>query len=210
MFFRLLSIGCAALIAACGGAKAATTVYPVSTFQNSGVTQPNRLVGNTPATSARFTRGDSVGLNYATDVTKFTLNVEITQLRQRTTYLTVQFGRFVAGVFTPATGVGLSTPLGLPSSTTLYVAVTDLGTLWINTVAFETGCGTLGGCNAIRLGNSTLRQNGARFDVSNVGATPEPQVWALMILGFIGIAWRLKAARNSAPGFLAFEAEAAR
>lgn len=175
-------------------AQAATTVYPASIFQNTGVANPNRLLGNTPLTASRFQRGDSIGLNYGTDITKFTLNIEITQLQPRTTWLSVQFGRLVAGVFTPAAGAGLLNPLGLVS-TILYAPVLEVGTLWINTDAFEASCDALGGCNSFRIGNSTFSQNGARFDVSVVGATPEPSVWALMILAFAGLAARLKQVR---------------
>lgn len=197
MFFRLLPIICAALLAAVGGAKAATTVYPGSVFQNAGVAQPNRLIGDTPATSARFTRGDSVGVYYGADISHFTLSIEVTQLRPRTTWLTVQVGRYVAGVFTPAVIPGLLNPVG-GATNLLFVPITATGTIYVSTLAFDAACQALGGCNAARLGNSTFSQTGARFDISNVGATPEPGAWALMILGFVGVAARLKAARRKA------------
>lgn len=195
-FFRLVMIGCAALIAAWGDAKAATTIYPVSVFQNLGVTQANRLVGDTPTTSARFARGDSVGLDYGADISHFALSIQITQLQPRTTWLTIQVGRFVSGVFTPAVIPGLLDPLG-GATNLLFVAATGTGLITVNTLAFDAACQSLGGCNSARIGNSTFSQLGARFDVSTVGATPEPQAWALMIIGFAGLAWRLKRARLS-------------
>lgn len=209
MFFRILAIGCAALIAASGDAKAATTVYPVSVFQNLGVAQPSRLIGNTPTTSARFGRSDSVGVNYGTDISHFALSIEITQLQPRTTWLTVQVGRFVAGVFTPAVIPGLLDPLGAATNL-LFVPVTQTGTIYVNTLVFDSACQTLGGCNAARLGNSTFSQPGARFDVSTVGATPESDAWALMIVAFAGLAWRLKRARRSTQGLAALDAPALR
>lgn len=39
-------------------------------------------------------------------------------------------------------------------------------------------------------------QAGSTFQLSMVGATPEPRVWALMILGFVGVAARLKQVRR--------------
>ncbi|NWG71547.1 MAG: hypothetical protein HXY23_08070 [Parvularculaceae bacterium] len=202
-FFRFLSIAGAALVALVGAnAKAATTVYPVAIFQNNGVGNPNRLIGNTPNVS-NFTRNDSVGLRFGGDITGYTLNLEIATLRPRITYVSIRLGRFISGVFTPANGSGLTTPLGAPS-TTLYLPGTAVGALFVNTTAFSASCALIGGCNALVIGNPAFSQTNSRFGLAVVGATPEPQVWALMILGFAGVATRLKqiARARPAPAFV--------
>lgn len=89
-------------------------------------------------------------------------------------------------------------------------------TLTMNSL-FQRGCSALGGCDFIYI-TTTRQRNGAtgatvdyvsvNGEATDVTApTPEPSVWALMILGFAGIAWRLKARRrysvSSAYGALA-------
>lgn len=193
---RFLAVAVATSLVSVAPAAAATAVYPVAVFQNSGVGNPNRLIGNTPNVS-NFTRNDSVGLSFGTNlITNQTLGLEIATLRPRTTYVSVRLGRFVGGVFTPANGVGLTTPLGAPS-TTLYVPVTQIGMLYIGTSAFNASCAALGGCNAVILGNPSFSQTNSRFGLAVVGATPEPQAWALMILGFVGVSARLKQQRRT-------------
>lgn len=82
---------------------------------------------------------------------------------------------------------------------------------------FKKGCSALGGCDFIFItgtkakGGATgatvdyVSVNGAPTDVT--APTPEPSVWAMMLIGFAGIAWRLKARRrysvSSAKGALA-------
>lgn len=70
---------------------------------------------------------------------------------------------------------------------------------------FRRGCGSLGGCNFIEIVTRVTRGDaeGVRIDyiqingevVSVTAPTPEPEVWALMILGFGAIAWRAKTLR---------------
>jgi len=67
-------------------------------------------------------------------------------------------------------------------------------------------CEALGGCNFIEIiTNRTQRgAEGVQIDyiqvngevVSVVAATPEPATWALMIIGFIAVAWRAKSLRK--------------
>lgn len=71
---------------------------------------------------------------------------------------------------------------------------------------FQQGCSGLGGCDYIRI--ETIRQrrgaDGAGIDYVDVNGEitdvteprPEPATWALMILGFAGVAMRLKSARS--------------
>lgn len=194
---RLIALAAAAAAALIigGAASAATTVYPVSHFSNAGVANPNRLLGNNPNTN-NIQRNDSIGLNYGTDIIKFTLSFVVTNYSGNTTWLWVRPGRRGLLTFTNASAPGLLAPNGTATQN-LYVQITGPGTYWINTDVYESSCHTIGGCNAIMFGNSSLSQNGSNFQVSVVGATPEPQAWALMILGFCGVAARLKHVRQS-------------
>lgn len=171
-------------------ATAATTIFPISTFSNNGVAQPNRLLGNNPNVN-NIQRNDSIGLNYGTDITKFTLSFVVTSVNPNTTWLWVRVGNRTGATFTSAAATGLLAPNGAATQN-LYVQITRPGTYWINTVVYDASCQLIGGCNALVFGNSTFSQNGSSFGLSLVGATPEPQVWALMIVGFFGVAARMK------------------
>lgn len=205
MRFRVIAAACAALAAlfiGAGAASAATTVYPVSHFNNVGISNPNRLLGNNPNTN-NIQRGDTIGLNYGTDIIKFTLSFVVTSWSGNTTWISVRMGRRTGVLFTPAVATGLLTPNNLPTQN-IFVQITGPGTYWVNTVVYETGCQLIGGCNAITFSSPTLyTAAGGNFMLSMVGATPEPQVWALMILGFFGVAARLKAARRAQGRFAA-------
>ncbi len=198
MRLGFLAAALIALALTAGGAHAATTVYPVSFFSNSGVASPIRLLGNNPSV-ATFSRNDSVGLNYGTDITKFTISVNVTSVTPNTTYLWIRFGRRNLLSFTNAAGVGLLTPGGAPTQN-IYAPIVGPGLYWINSVAYASGCAAIGGCNAIMIGNSSFSAAGSVFGASVVGATPEPSVWALMIVGFAGVAARLKAERGKRAG----------
>ena len=70
---------------------------------------------------------------------------------------------------------------------------------------FQKGCSALGGCDFIFITTSkTKGATGATIDYVSVNGdvtevtapTPEPSVWALMIIGFGAAAWRLKNQRG--------------
>jgi hypothetical protein len=79
-------------------------------------------------------------------------------------------------------------------------------TLTINNL-FQRGCSALGGCDFIfiKLTKTKGAATGATIDYVSVNGeatevtapTPEPSSWAMMILGFAAVAWRLKAQRRS-------------
>ena len=70
---------------------------------------------------------------------------------------------------------------------------------------FQLGCAIFQGCNYISITTDRARKGAAgttidyidvNGEVTDVTApTPEPSVWALMIVGFVAVAWRLKTAR---------------
>lgn len=69
------------------------------------------------------------------------------------------------------------------------------------TAAQSAFCAGLGGCDVFIVqawgGGTTFRLDGT-LGPSMLGPNPEPSAWALMILGFVGVAWRLKQKRRSA------------
>lgn len=79
------------------------------------------------------------------------------------------------------------------------------GTLTTNNL-FQRGCSAFGGCDFIFITTTRQRNGatGATVDYVSVNGqptdvtapTPEPSVWAMMILGFAGVAWRLKRMRR--------------
>ena len=180
-----------------GAANAAISTFPASVFQPGGTGSPN-LVGNTAAT-ARLNRGQTIGLNYGSSINAVAgsrLFFNITAVNGTTTYIWVRLGNWNGATFTSALATGQSAPNGTPTAN-IYAQVTGAGLLTIFTNPFLTSCQSIGGCNALVFGNSTFSQNGSFLRLSSlVAATPEPSVWAMMMLGFSGIAMRLKALRR--------------
>ena len=74
---------------------------------------------------------------------------------------------------------------------------------------FQTGCGPLGGCDYVEIITNKTNKGaeGVEVDyvevdgqvVEVVSPTPEPSTWAMMIMGFIIIAARLKHLKNGPP-----------
>lgn len=122
---------------------------------------------------------------------------------------------FTAGnislTFTSVTGagtaffyVGQSNGAGwFTALNSVLVTLTTGANLLTLTPAQSAFCTGLGGCDVFVVqafgGGTTLALDSA------IGPNPEPSAWALMILGFIGVAGRLKALRrnNSAPAVIA-------
>lgn len=202
MRFRL-ALAAAALAASAAPAAAAVTQFPTSVFQSAPGSGANNLLGNTPATTTLFNRGATpLGLGFANPIqtnaiTGERITINVTTVSASTTYVFVRLGRLVGGVFTNANATGTTTPLG-GATTNLYAQVTGAGPLTLLLDPFAASCAALGGCNALIIGNSTFSSPGSSFRLSTLtGATPEPGAWALMMLGFGAVAWRMKAARRA-------------
>lgn len=103
--------------------------------------------------------------------------------------LTVSFGRVIAGL-----------PVFVETRSFNAGNTLTIGNL------FQQGCFALGGCNYIFIETTRQRRGapGAVVDYVSVNGepteviepTPEPAVWAMMMMGFAGVAWRMKAARR--------------
>lgn len=197
LMLRILLAALAGWLAASGEASAAISYFPTSVFQ-SNATGANNLIGNTAA-SARVQRNQTIGLVYGTDITGQRVTFNISTVTNNTTYVWVRFGRWNGSSFTSALASGLTAPNGAPTSN-LYQLLTGAGPYTLLTDAFATACASIGGCNALVFGNSTFSAVGSQFRITSlVASTPEPSAWALMILGFGAMAWRLRAHRRAAP-----------
>lgn len=189
-------VGVMALSSA-GTASAAISTFPVSVFQNGGV-QSGNLVGNTPST-ARLNRGQTIGLNYGAPINTVAgsrLFFNLTQVSNNTTYIWVRLGNWNGATFTNAFAAGQLAPNGTPTSN-VYAQVSAAGLVTIFTDPFLASCQAIGGCNALVFGNSTFSANGSFYRLSTlVAATPEPSAWAMMMLGFAGVAMRIKSLRR--------------
>ncbi len=198
----LLALAAAAFAAGLAPASAEVSQFPTSVFQSAAGSGPNNLLGNTPATTTLFNRGATpLGLGFANPLQTNAIigeriTIDVTTVSASTTYVFVRLGRLVGGVFTSANAAGTTTPLG-GATTNLYALVTGTGPLTLLLDPFEASCAALGGCNALIIGNSTFSAAGSSFRLSVLtGSTPEPGAWALMMLGFGAVAWRMKAARR--------------
>ncbi|MFN3960345.1 MAG: hypothetical protein ACK4NP_10575 [Parvularculaceae bacterium] len=124
------------------------------------------------------------GTSRSDNVSIFTLPPRVGDAR-----ITVSFGRLIAGL-----------PVFVETKSFNAGNTFSIGNL------FQQGCFALGGCNYIFI--RTTRQRGgapgAIIDSARdtgeppavVAPTPEPAAWAMMMLGFAGVAWRMKAARR--------------
>ncbi|MFN3958569.1 MAG: PEP-CTERM sorting domain-containing protein [Parvularculaceae bacterium] len=189
-------------------ASAAVTQFPVTVFQQAAGAGGANLLGDTPAT-ALFNRGATpLGLTFANPIqtsaiTGERITINVTARSGGTTYVFVRLGRFSGGVFTNANASGPAFLPGFPTIN-LYAQVTGTGPLTLLLDPFAASCAALGGCNALIIGNSSFSAAGSSFRLSTLtAATPEPGAWALMMLGFGALAWRMKAARPARAAFSA-------
>ncbi len=207
-FHHLAGFAAALMIALGGSAQAAISTFPVSVFQASGGTGANNLIGNTPGT-ALLNRNQTIGLNYAAPVAAVAgsrLFFNITQVSNNTTYIWVRLGNWNGATFTNAFAAGQTAPGG-GATVNVYAQVTATGLVTVFLDPFLGSCQAIGGCNALVFGNSTFSAFGSSYRLSSlVSATPEPSAWALMLIGFAGIAARMKAVRGRAAPRSAFSA----
>jgi hypothetical protein len=197
MLVRSLLLLIAIAFASTGRAEAAFSTFPVSVFQTGGTGSAN-LVGNTAAT-ARLNRNQTIGLNYGGDINPVLgsrLFFNITAVSNNTTYVWVRLGNWNGSTFTNAAAAGQTAPNGA-ATTNIYAQATGAGVIIIFLDPFYASCQSIGGCNALVFGNSTFSAVGSFYRISTlVAATPEPTTWAMMMLGFAGVALRMKSARR--------------
>ena len=81
---------------------------------------------------------------------------------------------------------------GFSALNSAFFTITD-GLNNLNSTALSNYCVTIGGCNTFVL----QAWVGTTFSVDAVpGGNPEPKIWALMIIAFLGVAGRMKTLRR--------------
>ncbi len=183
MATRIAIVALVAMLAAFP-ARAAVTVFPTSVFSQSGVTNANSALFATNGSAAIIGAGGELVLRYGVPLTG--AGIAATFLPQTNSpafnIIAVSIGEVIGSVATFSGEFVLGDGSG--------VATADLSAL-CSTVS-ATGCSLLKFRNVFNFNSS-----GALLDgVSGVSNAPEPKAWALMLLGFAAIGWKLKDARS--------------
>lgn len=194
-------IGVLALAGATGAAEAATETFPTSVVATGGPVVNADALTDGGTGVATFLRGGAAIFAFDDFVTNQTAIFDVATVNPVQTFVFFRFGRFVNGAFQNALGQGTTDPFGNPSVND-YVEITGPGVFTFQPSGFTDACRDLGGCNAFVFGASNFSATGGGLTVSSlVSSAPEPGAWALMIIAFAGVAWRLKTARGRSPGF---------
>lgn len=169
-------------------AGAATTVFAASVFSVSGsVTNAGNALGSADGASAAIMRtaGGSeliLQMSQATSGLNSLLNgARLTG----STNVQIAVGEVIGGIAVFSANTALPGGFGPGYSLDLSAA-----------------CATISaaGCSLMRIRVTGAPGGGFTLDgVSGVAAAPEPSMWALMLLGFGAVAWRLKQRRVAAP-----------
>lgn len=171
-------------------ARAATTVFAASVYSQTGVTNGANALFNTNGSAALIAPGGNLVLRYNLPLTGQSIAATVLPLASSPAFniLAVSIGEVIGGV---ATFSGEFVLLDAGGGGTLNA---DLSAL----------CSTVSatGCSLLRFRNAgSINSAGALLDgVSGVSNAPEPKAWALMLLGFGAVGWRLKAARSRLVG----------
>lgn len=188
---RLLLAGLLLAMSAAQPAAAATTVFAGSVFGSSGsVVAPGNALGAANGSSAQILRVPG-GSSLILQLSQATTGLNTILNGQRLTLLSnvqIAIGEVIGGVATFSTDIPL--PAGLGS---------------LHNFDFSAACSAISatGCSLLRISVNGPPGGGFLLDgVSGVAAAPEPAAWALMLLGFGAVAWRLKRRRYASSAIL--------
>ncbi len=189
MATRIIIVAIAAMLAAFP-ARAATTVYAASVYSQSNVTNASNALFAANGGAATILSGGELVLRYNNVLTGGGIAATLLPLATSpaANFLAVSIGEVIGSV---ATFSG-------------EFAFADLGGGGVQNFDLTTLCSTVSstGCSLLRIRNvAAFNTPGALLDgVSGVSNAPEPAAWALMMLGFAGVGWRLKQARKKRGG----------
>lgn len=185
MATRIVIVALAAMLAAFP-ARAATTVYATSVYSQSGVANANSALFAANGAAALIAPSGDLVLQFGNPLTGQSIAAALLPLASTPAFniLAVSIGEVIGGV---ATFSGEFVLVDMGAGGALNA---DLSALCSSVSA--TGCSLLKFRNA-----GSINAPGALLDgVSGVSNAPEPAVWALMMFGFAGVAWRLKKERK--------------
>ncbi len=171
---------CAASI---GTASAAVTVYPVNIFSQTGVTNAGNALGAPDGAAAVIGNGGSLVLEFNRWLVGNTARFDL-----------VANGVFAAGAVSIGHVVG-----GVATFSAESNFNTIFGAGIVQTFDLSTQCAAISvnGCSLVRIRTTnTFFSSGIALD-GLTSSAPEPGAWALMIVGFIAMAGRLKMLRRS-------------
>lgn len=186
MATRIVIVALAAMLAAFP-ARAATTVYAASVYSQSGVTNAGDALFAANGAAALIAPGGDLVLQFGNPLTGQSIAAALLPLASSPAFniLAVSIGEVIGGV---ATFSG-------------EFVLVDAGAGGILNADLSVLCSSVSGtgCSLLKFRNAgSINAAGALLDgVSGVSNAPEPAAWALMMLGFAGVAWRLKKARKS-------------
>lgn len=167
-------------------ARAATTTFGSTVFNEIGILNAGDSLGRLDGTGATITDGGTLTLQFDRALTGANLSLG-TIATGGVSILAVSIGEVVGGVATfSGEFVLVDFGAGAPLAADLTAACSAIA---------------VDGCSLLRIRNAgTLSGPGSILDgISGVTNAPEPASWALMITAFAGIGWRLKAERRAGP-----------
>lgn len=185
MATRILIIVLAAVVAAFP-ARAATTIYAASVYSQNNVMNADGALFGANGDAALILSGGDIVLQYLHPLTGENIAASLLPLASSpaANFLAVSVGEIISGV---AIFSG-------------EFAFADFGAGGVQAFNLPALCSTVSatGCSLVKFRNvAAFNAPGALLDsVSGVTNAPEPAAWALLMLGFAGVGWRLKSARK--------------
>lgn len=185
MATRIIIVAAAAMLAAFP-ARAATTIYAASVFSQTNVINASNALFSANGGAATILAGGDLVLQYANPLTGSGVAATLLPFAgPAANFVTISVGEIIGGVATFSAG---------------SLAFADMGAGGVQNLDLSALCSTISatGCSLLRIQNiASFGTPGVLLDgVSGVTNAPEPAAWALMMLGFAGIGWRLKEARK--------------
>ena len=185
MATRIVIVALAAMLAAFP-ARAATTIYASSVFSQTNVTNANSALFSANGTAALILSGGELVLQYNNPLTGAGIGAALLPFAgPAANFVAVSVGEIIGGVATFSAG---------------SMSFADMGGGGVQSLNLTALCSSVSatGCSLVRIQNiAAIGTPGVLLDgISGVTNAPEPAAWALMMLGFAGIGWRLKEARK--------------
>jgi hypothetical protein len=167
-------------------AQAATTVYASSIFSQSGVSAASEALFSANGSAALISSGGELVLQYNNPLTGSGVGFSLLPFAgPAANFVAVSVGEVIGGIATFSAG---------------SIAFADFGAGGAGNFDLSALCATVSatGCSLLRIQNiASFGTAGVFIDgVSGVSNAPEPSVWLMMIVGFAGVAWRLKSGRK--------------